>query len=358
MTESDKRDRHLERLFRQSLTTKPAVAAETCLDAEAIAAWLDQGLSGAALQHAEAHISGCGRCQAVVGAVVRTAPQVAAHSEPRRRWLGWLIPLTAAAAALVVWVAVPRESAVPPEQMSARVDQARVSPPEPMATSPLIPSEVPAASPPPAPSPPQGFGSTSAPGVDTDRRVASQDETVSPRLAPRAKAVDSAAAAGVGADTAEARAEPRESAAVSGGSPIVDGVSRNSVSETAVSSAALAPAAPQIVASPDREVQWRLIGTSTIQRSGDAGRSWAPVFSDPAITLMSGSAASTTVCWFVGRAGSVVRSIDGRTFARVSFPNALHLASIRVTDALTATATTVTGQSFTTTDGGATWQER
>jgi photosystem II stability/assembly factor-like uncharacterized protein len=64
------------------------------------------------------------------------------------------------------------------------------------------------------------------------------------------------------------------------------------------------------------------------------------------------------VCWFVGRAGLVVRTTDGRAWALVSFPERLDLASITAADAQSASVTTVDGRVFVTTDGGATWRRR
>src|SRR4051794_38580481 len=61
---SDKRDRAIEQLLRQRLDSSSDEAADVCLDAETIAAWMDGGLSGAALERAQMHAADCGRCQA------------------------------------------------------------------------------------------------------------------------------------------------------------------------------------------------------------------------------------------------------------------------------------------------------
>ena len=106
------RDRIVERLLRQSL--KPhadAVAPGPCLDADVLAAWADGALPADELTAAEAHVSGCSRCQALLAAIIQSAPAVAV-AEPwwRRRWaFGVLVPATVAAAALVLWTVVPRD---------------------------------------------------------------------------------------------------------------------------------------------------------------------------------------------------------------------------------------------------------
>jgi hypothetical protein len=112
---SRERDQSVERLLRQSLKSpRQADATELCLDAETLAAWVDSGLSGAALDMAQSHVADCERCQSLIGAMAR-ANSVIPASEPertRRPWLAWLVPLTAVAAALTLWVAVPREKYV------------------------------------------------------------------------------------------------------------------------------------------------------------------------------------------------------------------------------------------------------
>src|SRR5262245_57898501 len=93
-------------------------ATQECLDAETLAAWADGELSGAALEMAQTHVADCRRCQAMVGAFARTeaaapVPTAAPAAEPSmRRWLNWLVPLTATAAALAIWIAVPRNTQV------------------------------------------------------------------------------------------------------------------------------------------------------------------------------------------------------------------------------------------------------
>ena len=102
------RNQSVERLLRQSFKAPQHGTTDSCLDAETIAAWMDGGLSGAALEIAQSHVADCARCRAVVGEVVRAEAAVLPATVPiRRRWPAWLVPLTAAAAAVAIWVAVP-----------------------------------------------------------------------------------------------------------------------------------------------------------------------------------------------------------------------------------------------------------
>jgi hypothetical protein len=107
-----------------------------CLDAETLAAWMDGGLTTAALEDVRAHVADCERCQALVGAIGRTRAAIPA-SEPQRaprRWLMWSVPLAAAATAIAVWVAIPQQrnaAVVPPTIPLEKQERAQPEPPAP-----------------------------------------------------------------------------------------------------------------------------------------------------------------------------------------------------------------------------------
>ena len=130
MTSGPDRDWMLDAHLRQSLQTGPdAPVTDACLDAETLAAWMDGGLDPKAVALAETHVSTCGRCQAMVGAMARTTPdRPATSAEPwwRRYRVGWLVPLAAGAAATALWMIVPSERPaaplMPPESTEARSD--------------------------------------------------------------------------------------------------------------------------------------------------------------------------------------------------------------------------------------------
>ena len=111
-------------------------------------------------------------------------------------------------------------------------------------------------------------------------------------------------------------------------------------------------------------VRWRLRGGSPapplsialLERSKDEGVTWEAVALPPQTTMLSGGSAPTnTVCWLVGRAGTVLLSTDGMVFRQVTKPVEADLASVRATDARSATVRTADGRTFVTTDGGVTW---
>ncbi|MGH9888359.1 MAG: hypothetical protein ACREBE_22685, partial [bacterium] len=91
-----------------------------CLDADTLAAWVDNALSASELAAAQTHAADCARCQAMLAVMSKTAPaaQVAATS-PWLTSLRWLVPVTAAAAAVLLWTIVPlRDGPVTVHQVS------------------------------------------------------------------------------------------------------------------------------------------------------------------------------------------------------------------------------------------------
>jgi hypothetical protein len=103
-------DRGLERLLRESLPPADAGDAAACLDADMMAAWLDDSLTADERTTAEAHAAGCARCQSMLAVMVRTAPaaDAAVQGAPIRRWTMMLAPALAAAAAVTLWFAIER----------------------------------------------------------------------------------------------------------------------------------------------------------------------------------------------------------------------------------------------------------
>ena len=112
---SRERDHSTEQLLRQSLRTlQHDGVTESCLDAETLAAWADGALSGASLETVQLHVADCPRCQDLVGTLARinsTAP-LTESVRASRRWIAWLVPLMAAAAAVAIWIAVPDRNAL------------------------------------------------------------------------------------------------------------------------------------------------------------------------------------------------------------------------------------------------------
>ena len=114
--------------------------------------------------------------------------------------------------------------------------------------------------------------------------------------------------------------------------------------------------APVVGARTDASVQWRALSGRIIQHSADKGATWSTQYTlDDQAAIVAGSAPSPTTAWFVGRAGLVVATSDGRTWRRIAFPEPVDLVSVLATDVRVASVTAADRRVFSTTDGGASW---
>ena len=378
-----------DHLLRETLQG-PAPEPDGCLDAGVLAAWFEGTLDPGERAVAEAHAADCSRCQAALAAMIRSEPP----SESRPWWrspaFGWLVPITVAAAALVLFVQpywhrtapqvavqhAPAPVAAPPEQAAA--NQAAGPPPR----GSVGPNRTPA--------PAAGARSRDVPKLEAAaRRQEERPAAAASPAAPPPSVPVTALKDRVGAPVDEltlqkaasaAAAAPAPPAASEGRSVIVTGpppaaagaparpaedqsarakaMTENGVAETLVLTARTTPT-PQpgvVVRSPDGSTQWRIIKPGSVQRSNDAGATWETQVDGVNAVITSGAAPSNSVCWLVGKSGVVLQSTDGRSWRRVRFPRAVDLISVVATDATTATVTTAAGRSFTTTDGGRNWK--
>jgi hypothetical protein len=219
------------------------------------------------------------------------------------------VPVSAAAAILVVWMLVPareRQVAVPQEQ---QVAESRPAPPPP-----------------------------AAPPATTERRADAPAPREAQHRASPARDRQSRANEALEKDRAAA-----------GAAPVAP---RAEVAAKALS--AFAPA-PAVIVSPDPSVRWRIQPGGGVQRSSDGGVTWQDERTGVTETLAAGASPSPSVCWLVGAGGTVLRSVDGQPWQRLAFPEAAALVAIRAADDRAATVTTADGRVFATTDGGRTW---
>ena len=109
------------------------------------------------------------------------------------------------------------------------------------------------------------------------------------------------------------------------------------------------------IASPRRSVLWRVGPGGKIERSRDAGGTWHPQASGVETDLVAGSAPTETVCWVVGRAGTILRTTDGERWEKVASPAPLDWAGVEAFTANTAIVF-ADNQRYATRDGGRTWR--
>ncbi len=116
------------------------------------------------------------------------------------------------------------------------------------------------------------------------------------------------------------------------------------------------PPAQITITTANPSVIWRVGVAGQIELSRDSGRTWTGQASNVSVDLAAGSAPSETVCWVVGRAGTVLRTIDGEHWEKLSPPTATDLIRVRAPDALHATVVAANQQRYITADGGKTWR--
>ena len=322
-----RRDLSIDRLLRRSLPRHEPKSP--CPDAEALAAFADDGLAEGERQSVEVHIADCHRCQALTAAVMQTGSpglQALLDSGSASPWwrrpfgFNWLIPATAAAAAVVLWVVVPGQRHSVTEERQAEAQVAPRPTPEP----------------------------ASPPVVETLRSPVGERTDNQARVNETSRPFDSAASAdarlAAPAEAVVGRVQPQDRLARE---------ERAAAAPTALRAAGLRAVDFEVVSS-DPTFRWR-VGPAGVQRSTDAGSTWTSQEVGPSATWTAGSAPSPSVCWIVGSAGAVWRSVDGRQWQPVAFPETGDLVAVRALDAETATVELSDGRRLHTTTGGQTW---
>ena len=119
-----------------------------------------------------------------------------------------------------------------------------------------------------------------------------------------------------------------------------------------------------LLKAPSASTLWRAGKGGIIERSTDAGKTWASQASPSQQDWLAGAPVSDTVCWLVGRNGAIARTMDGERWERVPPPAQAAGASgklpdwtgVTAGDSQSATITASDGRHFATQDGGKTWQ--
>src|SRR5262245_28546793 len=275
---------------------------------------MDGGLSGTALEGVQSHVAGCARCQALVGAMGRTRAAVPAPQPERnpRWWLAWAVPAAAAATAVVIWITVPHQTNVA-----------------------VIPSPAPALQ-------------KEEASPQSTLPAPAQAESAAPAAAPATPARQTRAKA----DAAPPAATPQAAN---------DALQQAPASLNEAVSVRSAAAPPTVERRDEGERQGaaaRQLQARAAFATNLCGPMWPAPPSEVAAQVTAGSSPSTAVCWIVGRAGTVLRSTDQRTWQRLTFPLTVDLTSVSATDAQSASVVTADGRTFSTADGGVTWTQR
>jgi len=411
----------MERLLREALAAEDRAESPACLDAETLAAWAEGLLAGAERSSAVAHAARCPRCQAMLATLARTIPvELAPSRSPIRKWLVMLGPAVAAAAAVALWFAVDRsgrEQFV--LERTSSTSTSRVTSSEPPSANATVPSQeadkkaddrknlnaekkagaeeklvdeyraagrrrgpaklpdarVKADRDAPARLPPAAMATPGAPPG-----VAGQGQVVQGNRAAEAPQATPPALAGALQQAGQTQAPPpprqqADQSRVDEPKPVDRNLSADRVAsvrergggrrgarEFAKEGFAVGrneSAGSFELVSSDASIRWRIVSGRIVEQSRDGGVTWATQHSaDEKATLTAGAAPSSTVSWLVGHSGIVLKTIDGRTWQQVKFPETVDLTAVTASDGRSATVTAADGRMFTTTDGGKTWTRR
>jgi hypothetical protein len=185
--------------------------------------------------------------------------------------------------------------------------------------------------------------------------------SIAPPQAPALPLPPSTVAAGAGGVATVPATRIRESASAAGtilgsgasaagagaGAPV--GAGTGSVVDASRGATAIA------VQPPDHLVVWMVGPHGAISHYSRAA-GWAPQASGVTVDLTAGSAPSTSICWIVGRAGTILRTLDGVRWSKIDAPVSDDLSSVIAGNATDATITAADGRRFSTSNGGVTWR--
>jgi hypothetical protein len=319
----------------------PAAPTEACLDAETLAAWADGGLSVKELAAVELHASSCARCMAVLATMARTAPAASAtHAWTPARVFRWLVPLTAAATAVAIWVAVP-DRAITPVQPAPAHDMSASSEPGTPNLERATPNLEPGTrNPEPAtgssfrvsPEPrtgnpalgtrnlePRAELRADAPSVRQEE-LQLRDEFRRERVAP-SEAQDAAAAAPAAA-APEAAAPPAAApptaaaptAAAEPQSPFASEIQIETLTETTQSVARRIAVSTDSISPSNPQVRWRIVDAMFVERSTNGGKTWTRTASVPGTPTNKAPAVGIVAIRAVDANRAVVGTSDGAQF--------------------------------------------
>jgi hypothetical protein len=380
----DDRDRAIDRALRESLRARVTASRDTHagehIDGERLAAWTEGALRPDEAAIIERHLADCGQCQQLLVVFARTSPPPIASEPLWRRWrLQWLVPIATAATALAIWVAAPRPQPAPtaltalpaaaPTGERESAQNSTAAPPPPPATAPdqsrdkalsrvLSPTDsfarketlerfeepkerANASAKPDATRVPAAPQPQSAAATLSQNAAQTADATIS--LEANARARDEKPARGL-AETVPTRPTPPPAAVAAG---------RGARSDVAAFTARQAVNAVEI-ASPNAAMRWLFEGRQVLH-STNAGTTWQTATLPTTNVLTAGMSPAPSICWIVGRAGTVLVTSDGLRFTRVAFPEPIDLVSVTATDDRHAIVTSADGRTFRTEDQGANW---
>lgn len=329
-----------DRLVVSAVRAVSAVASTDCPGAEVLGLYAEHALDDDERTATDAHIAGCARCQAIVAAHIRALPGEQAFTPGAApvaavAWLSgwrWLVPLASAAGVGVVAVWIGRG---PSGEVAERAAAGPAA----------LEYNTPAAAPQVAPS---DAGPPATPALDAvGRQRQDRADARAGGVTPKSLAEAPPAAA---LPDATSNREQRLTKGEAEATPPVAGVAGAGAQVVPAEAGAEAMVPPPVRAdSPAARAPEVSAADASGSTAAERGRR-----SEPAASAAFRAAVHPPL-WRV-REGRVERSTDnGAAWLRVELPTAETMASVAVREDGTVVATSSTGQVWTSSDRGVTW---
>ncbi len=411
MKRDDRNSEPLDAILRRAAARPPGPATPECADPEMLAAYYDRSLVQSERERLEAHLADCARCQMQLAAISRSDER-ANDAGPafgiawmRQRWR-IAIPVLAAAAALLVVVRAMRPSTE--VRHGEQLAMAKHEAPLPELAA---PASAPAAQVASAPQPatnelamnnakraePSGMhqmeqreahraaaplayapaGKAQLPAAASEARSAALASGMHPSV-PKSRAPENEPTTNAsGAAYARSNAGGGSAIGAAGAAPetlvMISPPERPAMqTQTTNPSAGVAASGAPIVGSTIGRAMSAGVGALVANSMGQRGPTWMagkrgtilfrdangttrPQYSGVEADLTAGAAPSETVCWIVGRSGTIIRTTDGENWTKIASPTNADLFAIVADSAEHAIVTTVTAKNFETSDGGTSW---
>ena len=354
MAASDRKDERLDAILTRTFARASDDLTPQCPDAAVLADWFERTLDDSEARNIESHLASCGRCQSITAAMARVEDSAL---EPRRISRNiWRVAVPAMAAAIAgvviirtgLWQPFGGNAQVARSGQVGTASEAKApSPPESLALNQPVPeaafsessNEVAAAAP-----------AASAPAVQQAPEAHRRMKVESPRRESASAAASAGGVATLGGLAA------RPAAQLMAPSQQVE-IARNAPPGSSINPDVLQASLAR-VSSPDGKVAWLLGEQGLILRRDQTGQVIKQA-SGVSADLTNGAALSESVCWVVGRAGTILVTIDGgSTWQKVSSPTNSDLLRASATSPKDATVYGTRGETFSTSDGGNTWTGR
>jgi hypothetical protein len=333
-------------LLAERLRERAREPRQQCPEVALIAAYCERSLPRDERDAVERHLAGCAPCRAELSAIARATREMeaAGAAEPRLRrwWSSTPVGLAVASSiAVVVAIGLGRDYYHQEASEPARPPMMRM-----------------AANSPPAVA--DQAARLAAKRVEPANELKTRKRAKAPVTSSGAATGRMLGEAAPAAPPASVLQAPSRSEKIAGApagpsAQVMSGAAAGGATGSASVPTFAKPWRHNTVTSADGSVRWEFGTGGIIERLLPGGMKTTHV---PGVTveLLAGSAPSSSVCWIVGRAGTVLRTVDGLHWEKINSPTSADLVSVSAPSADAAVVADRDAHRYATLDGGQSWQ--